>query len=75
MNLREYNAKFLSNNTLKDIVNRENIMVLGNNSRDYVNSVIEMANHSQELEEAQLSFNGEKFYVVEPEKAYEDQER
>ena len=75
MNLREYNAKFLSNNTLKDIVNRENIMVLGNNSRDYVNSVIEMANHSQELEEAQLGFDGKNFFEIEPEKTQESDEQ
>lgn len=75
MNLREYNAKFLSNNTLKDIVNRENILVLGNNVRDYVNSVIEMANHSQELEEAQLGFDGKNFFEIEPEKTQESDEQ
>ena len=74
-NLREYNAKFLSNNNLKDIVNRENILIVEDNARDYVNSVMEMANHSQVLEEAQLGFDGKNFFEIVPEKTQESDEQ
>jgi len=68
ISLANFNRDYLSSNALNDIKNQNNILVVSDNERSYLNSVIGMASHEGDLKNAQIHFDPEKkkFIEVQP---------